>query len=662
MTTDPKREAVAGIVPAAAELSEYARRYSELGWALIRADGKRPHDGAWQKTRVEEPGFAAGLWGHWGKRGINMGTVLGPSGLLVYEYDEPDGEQRFLELLGGQLPQTPVCRTGSAKLHCYFIDPGNVAKTARDGFELRVGEHHCLVPPSTHPATGRPYAWVPGHEPWTLAPLPVPPSLLEFFQAKTRKGAAVAVGEEIPERQRHTTLLSLAGSMRRRGMSANEILAALTIANEQRCKPPLPELEIAELAHDVAGRYQPASEQVPARRLEASRLSDAGLEEAVFVERPLLQVALTLLTGRPGVGKGALCAHWVARCTTGELYAQPMNVLWLSSEDDAAIDLGRRVEAAGGDRERVYLIPHTFQLPGDIDWLRETVTTIGDVGLVIIDPLGNHTGAANTDRDSDVRVALMPLAVLANEIRVPLIGVRHISTKDVSGGALRRVLGSTAWIGVPRVVLAVANDPSDPAIMHFHPIKGNRVPASEGGREFRLEGRLLPGFKESVVCVVPAGASDVDIDAMLSGGKTETGSKQARALILETLREAPGKRMESDQLDATVAEEAGVTAKTVQNLRSELRNKGLIRSTPERDSLGEVQRWYVTLTNAAESLPDENPEPSRGNKQTRDLVSFGLDPESSYSREGGILQPELALSPEETAAVDALFDENGKLR
>ena len=254
------------------------------------------------------------------------------------------------------------------------------------------------------------------------------------------------------------------------------------------------------------------------------------MKEVEYVERPLLQVAFTLIAGRPGVGKGALSARWVSRCSTGVLYGTPKNTLWLSSEDDPEIDLGPRVQAAGGDRERVYLIPYTFTLPDHIDWLRKTVAEIGDVGLVIIDPVGNHTGTANTDRESEVRVALMPLAVLANRLQVPVLAIRHFSTmKELSGGAISKILGSTAWVGVPRVVLGVARDVADPAVLHVHPIKGNRVPASEGGRRFKLESRLLPGFKETVVVAVADGGSDADIDQILGTAKTPGRGARRRA-------------------------------------------------------------------------------------------------------------------------------------
>ena len=630
-------------------LVDDAVRYAQLGYRVFpcRAGSKRPctSKGFHDATRDED--LIRAWWLEWPAALIATPDtctvdIEAPKPSKNGGPDGPDGWLAWRELTAehGE-PDAPTTQTGlyndirGAQLHFAFRDDVKTGVFA-EGIEVRARGSYVLLPPSAHP-TGVNYEG-------ELPPIDELPELPQWIAdlrhgrkpGQARSTAQPLQAEKLPPVIRdgswHTTMVSAAGTLRRRGFSEQAATAALIAENGEKYNGTIPadsDTEIAELVADVYERYD-AVETIKVERAytgaartsessgaQVSKLSDAGLEEAVFVERPLLQVALTLLAGRPGVGKGALCAYWVARCTNGELYGRPLNVLWLSSEDDAAIDLGPRVEAAGGNRERVYLIPHTFQLPGDIDWLRETVETIGDVGLVIIDPLGNHTGAANTDRDSDVRVALMPLAVLANELRLPLIGVRHISTKDVSGGALRKVLGSTAWIGVPRVVLVAAQDTSDPAILHVHPIKGNRVPAREGGREFRLEGRLLPGFKESVVFVVPAGASDVDIDAMLAGGKTETGSKRARALILETLRDAPGQRMESDHLDALVADASGVAAKTVQNLRSELRNKGLIRSVPERDSLGEVERWLVALTHAAESPSDENQDPSRarGNKQ-----------------------------------------------
>jgi tight adherence protein B len=62
---------------------------------------------------------------------------------------------------------------------------------------------------------------------------------------------------EIPVGARNTTLISFAGSMRRRGMSVEAILAALRVENATRCRPPLPPSEVELIAAGV-GRYTPA--------------------------------------------------------------------------------------------------------------------------------------------------------------------------------------------------------------------------------------------------------------------------------------------------------------------------------------------------------------------------------------------------------------------
>ncbi|MEA3367720.1 MAG: phage/plasmid primase, P4 family, partial [Planctomycetota bacterium] len=74
-----------------------------------------------------------------------------------------------------------------------------------------------------------------------------------------RHAPAGPVGDAIPAGQRNSTLTSLAGTMRRRGMGAGEIDAALQAANRARCRPPLPAEEVRAIAEGVQ-RYEPAEE------------------------------------------------------------------------------------------------------------------------------------------------------------------------------------------------------------------------------------------------------------------------------------------------------------------------------------------------------------------------------------------------------------------
>jgi hypothetical protein len=69
---------------------------------------------------------------------------------------------------------------------------------------------------------------------------------------------ASPVPDAIPEKSRNSTLTSLAGTMRRRGMSEDAIYAALQAENTARCVPPLDAEEIRTISHSVS-RYEPAA-------------------------------------------------------------------------------------------------------------------------------------------------------------------------------------------------------------------------------------------------------------------------------------------------------------------------------------------------------------------------------------------------------------------
>ena len=62
-------------------------------------------------------------------------------------------------------------------------------------------------------------------------------------------------------------------------------------------------------------------------------------------------------------------------------------------------------------------------------------------------------------------------------------------------------------------------------------------------------------------------------------------------------------RMESDTLDALVAEQTGLSARSVQNLRGKL--KGTMASSrpiPEKDEYGTVTRWLIARTGSAQIM------------------------------------------------------------
>jgi hypothetical protein len=287
--------------------------------------------------------------------------------------------------------------------------------------------------------------------------------------------------------------------------------------------------------------------------------------------------------------------------TNGELYDEPKRVLVITSEDSVELDFKPRVLAAGGTPALVEIVTGTFLMPRDIEWLEQTARRLGDVGLIVIDPIGNHLGGTDTDREGLVRSAIAPLNQLADELDCLIAGVRHLN-KASNHGALASVLGSTAWVDVPRCVIVMAADDEDDMVFHAQVVAGNRGPKNSG-RAFQLE---LVDVHPAVEInyLVPIGESSKDVEDLLARrvpgelGEAARSSRSsaARELILDIL-EAEGEQ-ESDALDARVGAETGLKAQTIRNQRAALKNAGLIKVYPEKDEFGSVERWKVARTQA----------------------------------------------------------------
>jgi hypothetical protein len=337
---------------------------------------------------------------------------------------------------------------------------------------------------------------------------------------------------------------------------------------------------------------------------QPAKLSLRGLEtyavRAVeWLDKPFLQrSAFHLLAGRKGTCKGTWLCGLAARVTTGQMYGKPKRVLVVTSEDSVELDFLPRLLAAGGNRDLVKIVNGAFRMPGDLAWLKEAALEIGNVGLVVIDPIGNHLGGADTDKEGQVREAIGPLNPMADELDCMIVGVRHLG-KDTSRGALSSVLGSTAWVDVPRCVILMAADDEDDRLYHAQVVAGNRGPRN-AGRAFRLELVDVPPATE-ITLAIGQGESSKDVEELLaaaSSGKAVPASKSAaaRELLLDIL-DAEGEQ-ESDALDARVAQSTGIAAKTVKNLRGKLKDAGLTVNVARRDENGTILEWRVKRTNA----------------------------------------------------------------
>jgi hypothetical protein len=214
---------------------------------------------------------------HWWERcpTANVGIRTGAeSGLVVLDIDPRNsGNDNLwkLEQQNGELPLTVGSLTGGGGAHFLFSHPGGVIKqkALAPGVEVKADGGYVVAPPSIHP-TGELYRWGGASHPDDVALAALPEWLLRLM---TRESVPAngshpsTLNPIIPEGQRHNTLLSLAGTMRRKGMSTEAITGALLVENRSRCIPPFHESEVKKLAQSVA-RYKPAARGVRAMGLE----------------------------------------------------------------------------------------------------------------------------------------------------------------------------------------------------------------------------------------------------------------------------------------------------------------------------------------------------------------------------------------------------------
>lgn len=192
-------------------------------------------------------------WGRWPDANIGMATGE-LSKVVVLDLD---GELACREALARGYDHGPHAFTGRiGGQHRYFAwrtdAPRNFAKKL--GIDFRGEGGYVVLPPSRH-KNGNTYTW---GEPLGDEYPELPYWVDDMATRVAPGGRAGVVDDVIPEHERNTTLASLAGSMRRRGMTETELVAALRAVNTERCQPPLDDAEVQQIAHSVAS-YAPSS-------------------------------------------------------------------------------------------------------------------------------------------------------------------------------------------------------------------------------------------------------------------------------------------------------------------------------------------------------------------------------------------------------------------
>jgi len=263
--------------------------YAQRGWPVLplKAD-KHPWVNDWVNAASDDQDQISSWWRQ--RPDSNVGILTGErSGIFVLDIDARSGGLKNLDLLQnehGGLPNTLTVQTGGGGLHYYFKYPdcgiGNASGDLPPGIDVRGQGGQVVAPPSVH-QSGITYFWL-DYEPGEIDVAQAPGWLVQIIKSKTNGNSVprkngTATGT-IPIGKRNETLASLAGTMRRRGMEFDEILAALLIANQKRCEEPLSDDEVRKIVESIC-RYQPENNSS-----ENSRIGDENT--SVFTKWPVL--------------------------------------------------------------------------------------------------------------------------------------------------------------------------------------------------------------------------------------------------------------------------------------------------------------------------------------------------------------------------------------
>jgi hypothetical protein len=307
-----------------------------------------------------------------------------------------------------------------------------------------------------------------------------------------------------------------------------------------------------------------------------------------------------LLGGVAGTGKTTISLALVSSITTGGSFpdgsrAPKGNVVVWTGEDDVCDTLTPRLMAMGADLERVHFIQgmktgreeRPFEPSSDMPFLKEAIEKIGDVKVLIIDPIVSVV-KGDSHKNAEVRKDLTPLVQMAEQIGFAIIGITHFSKGTSGREPIERITGSLAFGAVARVVLVASKTKNEDGndIRIFLRAKSN-IGIDEGGFEYSLESATTNnGIATSRVhwgLLINGSARDLLGEA--EDGSDGGGIKGCMSLITDLLAygEVSAKQMEKDCTGA------GYTHATIRRARKQLGIK------PEKKGMGVSGFWLWKL-------------------------------------------------------------------
>ena len=283
-------------------------------------------------------------------------------------------------------------------------------------------------------------------------------------------------------------------------------------------------------------------------------------------------------------------------------------MIWLNAEDSTRDTVLPRLVAAGADPKRIHFVnsarvggeDRNFSLVTDLRLLHKAIKRIGNVVLVIIDPVSAYLGVGKVDGRSatDVRGVLTPLKDMAEELHIAVIGISHFNKKDDIKSALLRVSDSIAYVAAARHVYAVVDDPEDKDSKLFVKAKNNLARDTKAlryGMSIKTVGhdkRLGLDIEAPFIVWHPQHVEITANEAMAAAGG-HTAKREAREFLLVRLE---GGAVKQDEL-VDEAKQEGIAKRTLDRAKKEMG----VKSWKERGKSDGAWFWELPPTPKRES-------------------------------------------------------------
>lgn len=381
-----------------------------------------------------------------------------------------------------------------------------------------------------------------------------------------------------------------------------------------------------------------------------------------------------LVAGEGGLGKSMVLA-WIAATVSrgkewpcGEGQSRRGSVVILSAEDDAADTIVPRLIAADADCSKVHILEavrkeddegqRSFNLQLDLPALEKTIEKLGDVLLVIIDPITSYLGKVDSHKNAELRSVLEPLGKMAARQHVTIIANTHLS-KASGGSANSRVIGSVAFVNHARAAFIVTADPEDSGRRLFLPSKTN-LGKPRDGLAYRIADAALSGPDREVIWAPYVKWEDAPVtmsaDEAMAANAGGVGGKstleEAKGLVAELL--ANGKVAAKEVKEAADAQMISVA--TLRRAKSALG----VKVSREGFGRGGTVMWSFPFPIGAQPSSENGGNPHRcslqkmstyvGNEHPYDGLAPQAEARNAFEERAACLEYDCGLTRAEAAA------------